>query len=180
MKTISKRKSARMKKHFCEEDGGKSLQGEGAYRKDGRETSKREFQDTEEMEEHQSGRSEKSVAKVVQKTMKKRQWRSRKWRRGREPHTKEDVIHWNGDLANVSNNINLGSGVKTVGRDLFLVSGNTICSKGKACMRLKTEEEMKQQQRMKTMSDRTRKIKEKDRNGREHSWWVSELLAADC
>ena len=48
-------------------------------------------------------------------------------------------------------------------------------------MRLKTEEEeMKQQQRMKTMSDRTRKIKEKDRNGREHSWWVSELLAADC
>ena len=30
-------------------------------------TSKREFQDTEEMEEHQSGRSEKSVAKVVQK-----------------------------------------------------------------------------------------------------------------
>ena len=35
-------------------------------------------------------------------------------------------------------------------------------------MSLKTEEEeMKQQQRMKTMSDRTRKIKEKDRNGRE-------------
>ena len=30
---------------------------------------------------------------------------------------------------------------------------------------IKTEaEEMKQQQRMKTMSDRTRKIKEKDRN----------------
>ena len=130
-------------------------------------TSKGEFQDTEEMEEHQSGRK-KSVAKVVQKTMKKRRWRSRKWRREREPHTKEDVFHWNGDLANVSNNINLGSGVKTVGRDLFPVSGNTLCSKGKSCMRLKTEEEeMKQQQRMKTMSDRTRKIKEKDRNGRE-------------
>ena len=106
--------------------------------------------------------------RLCKKTMKKRRWRSTKWRRGREPHTKEDVIHWNGDLANVSNNINLGSGVKTVGRDLFPVSGNTLCSKGKACMRLKTEEEeMKQQQRMKTMSDRTRKIKEKDRNGRE-------------
>ena len=26
-----------MKKHFCEEDGGKSLQGEGAHRKDGGE-----------------------------------------------------------------------------------------------------------------------------------------------
>ena len=78
---------------------------------------------------------------------------------------------------------NLGSGVKTVGRDLFPVSGNTLCSKGKACMRLKTEEEeMQQQQRMKTMSDRTRKIKEKDRNGREQQTvgGVSDLLAADC
>ena len=42
------------------------------------------------------------------------------------------------------------------------------------------EEEMKQQQRMKTMSDRTRKIKVKDRMYVNNSWWVSELLAADC
>ena len=115
-----------MKKHFCEEDGGRSLQSEGAQKapellvsqtkeKEAKEekqknkvvgwfseemeekTSKREFQDTEEMEEHQSGRK-KFVAKVVEKTMKKRRWRSRKWRKGREPHTKVDVIHWNGEL----------------------------------------------------------------------------------
>ena len=142
-----------MKKHFCEEDGGRSLQSEGAQKapellvsqtlakeKEAKEekqknkvvgwfskemeekTSKRGFQDTEEME-GASIRKDKFVAKVLEKTMKKRQWRSRKRRRGREPHTKEDVIHWNGDMANVSNNINLGSGVKTVGRDLFPVSG---------------------------------------------------------
>ena len=42
------------------------------------------------------------------------------------------------------------------------------------------EEEMQQQERMKTMSDMTRKIKAKDRMDVNNSWWVNELLAADC
>ena len=80
-----------MKKRICEEDGGRSLQGEGAQKapellasqalakeKEAMEEKQKNkvvgwfFQDTEEMEEHQSGRSKKSVAKVVEKTMKKR------------------------------------------------------------------------------------------------------------
>ena len=86
-----------MKKRICEEDGGRSLQGEGAqkapellasqalakqqeakeekqknkvvgwFSKEMEEKrSKREFQDTEEMEEHQSGRK-----KVRQRLWKK-------------------------------------------------------------------------------------------------------------
>ena len=39
---------------------------------------------------------------------------------------------------------------------------------------------MKQQQRMKVMKDMTRKIRAKDRMDASSSWWVSELVAADC
>ena len=42
------------------------------------------------------------------------------------------------------------------------------------------KEEMKQQQRMKAMRDMIRKIKAKGRLGAKNSWWVSELLAAEC
>ena len=42
------------------------------------------------------------------------------------------------------------------------------------------EEEMKQQQRMKVMKDTTRQIRAKGRMDANSSWWVSELLAADC
>ena len=42
------------------------------------------------------------------------------------------------------------------------------------------EEERKQEQRMKTGTDRTRKIKAKGRMDANNGWWVSELLAADC
>ena len=42
------------------------------------------------------------------------------------------------------------------------------------------EEEMKQQQRMKVMKDMTTKIRAKVRLCANTSWWVSELLAADC
>ena len=42
------------------------------------------------------------------------------------------------------------------------------------------EEEMKQQQRMKVMRDMTKKTKSKGRMDANNSWWVSELLAADC
>ena len=42
------------------------------------------------------------------------------------------------------------------------------------------EEELKQQQRLKTMTDTIRKIKAKGRVDANNSWWVSEVLAADC
>ena len=42
------------------------------------------------------------------------------------------------------------------------------------------EEETRQQQRMKAMTDMTRKISVKNRMDANNSWWVSELLAADC
>ena len=42
------------------------------------------------------------------------------------------------------------------------------------------EEGMRQQQRMKTMTDMIRKIKAKGRMDPNNSWWTSELLAADC
>ena len=42
------------------------------------------------------------------------------------------------------------------------------------------EEEMKQQQRMKAMKDMIRKTEAKGREDANGSWWVSELLAADC
>ena len=45
---------------------------------------------------------------------------------------------------------------------------------------VKKEEEMKQQQKMKTMTNMIRKIKAKGRVDANRSWWVSELLAADC
>ena len=44
------------------------------------------------------------------------------------------------------------------------------------------KEEMRQQQRMRVMKDMTKKIRAKgrmDANHSYHSWWVSELLAAD-
>ena len=41
------------------------------------------------------------------------------------------------------------------------------------------KEEMRQQQRMKAMTDMTKKIKSKGRMDAHNSWWVSELLAAD-
>ena len=43
-----------------------------------------------------------------------------------------------------------------------------------------TEEKVKQEQRLKTMTDMLRKIKAKSRMDANKSWWVSELLAADC
>ena len=44
-----------------------------------------------------------------------------------------------------------------------------------------TEEEgLKQQQRMNSMTDTTRKIKAKGRMDANNSWWVTDLLAADC
>ena len=42
------------------------------------------------------------------------------------------------------------------------------------------EEEIKQQPSMKVMKDVTRKIRLKGRVDASSSWWVSELLAADC
>ena len=42
------------------------------------------------------------------------------------------------------------------------------------------EEEMKRQQRMKVMKDMTKNIKAKGKMDANNSWWVSELLAADC
>ena len=42
------------------------------------------------------------------------------------------------------------------------------------------EEEMRQQQRMKTMTEIMRKIQAKGTMNAYNSWWVSELLAADC
>ena len=42
------------------------------------------------------------------------------------------------------------------------------------------EEEMSQQQRMKTMTDMVRKMKAKGRVDAFYSWWVRELLAVDC
>ena len=45
---------------------------------------------------------------------------------------------------------------------------------------LTEEEEMKQQQRIKVMKDKTRKIKANGRMDANSSRWVSELLAADC
>ena len=42
------------------------------------------------------------------------------------------------------------------------------------------EEEMRQQQRMKVMKDMTRKNRAKGRMDANSSWWVSQLLAADC
>ena len=42
------------------------------------------------------------------------------------------------------------------------------------------EQEMRQQQRMKVMTDVTKKIKSKGRMDATDSWWVSQLLAADC
>ena len=41
-------------------------------------------------------------------------------------------------------------------------------------------EEMKRQQRMKTMKDMTKKIRSKGRMDADNRWWVAELLAADC
>ena len=41
-------------------------------------------------------------------------------------------------------------------------------------------EETRQQQRMKVITDMTRKIKSKGRMNANNSWWVSELLAPDC
>ena len=47
-----------------------------------------------------------------------------------------------------------GSGVKIARRESAHGSGNTVCNEAKACGQVKTEEEeMKQQQRMKTMTD---------------------------
>ena len=43
------------------------------------------------------------------------------------------------------------------------------------------KKEMRQQQRMKVMTDMTRKIKKtKGRMYANNSWWASELLVADC
>ena len=42
------------------------------------------------------------------------------------------------------------------------------------------KEEVRQQQRMKAMKDMTRKNTAKGRMDAKHSWWFSELLAADC
>ena len=42
------------------------------------------------------------------------------------------------------------------------------------------EEEMRQQQRMKVMTDMTKNVKSKGRLDANNSWRVSELLAADC
>ena len=39
---------------------------------------------------------------------------------------------------------------------------------------------MKRQQRLKVMKDMTKKIRSKGRMDASDSWWVSELLAADC
>ena len=65
--------------------------------------------------------------------------------------------------------------MKIVGRESTLQRSNDMQAS-------KTEEdEMRQwQQRMKTMTDMIRKIKAKDRMDADNSWWVSELLAADC
>ena len=81
-----------------------------------------------------------------------------------------------------SKSINLANGVKTAGRDSFRGSGKMICSERKALQESQREkkEEMRQQQRMKVMTDMTRKIKPKGRMDARNSWWVSELLAADC
>ena len=38
----------------------------------------------------------------------------------------------------------------------------------------------REQQRMKTLKDLTKKIRSKGRMDAESRWWVSELLAADC
>ena len=40
--------------------------------------------------------------------------------------------------------------------------------------------EMRQQQRLKVMEEMTKKIRSKGRMDANNSWWVSELLAADC
>ena len=67
--------------------------------------------------------------------------------------------------------------VKTAGRG----SGSAICSGSKACRRARRKkEEMRQLQRMQVMTDMTKKIKSKGRKEVKNSWWVSELLAADC
>ena len=42
------------------------------------------------------------------------------------------------------------------------------------------KEEMRQQQRIKVVTDMAKKIKAKDRMDANNGWWVSELLAADC
>ena len=42
------------------------------------------------------------------------------------------------------------------------------------------EEEMKQQQRMMTIKNLTKKIRSEGRMDAKNTWWVSELLAADC
>ena len=51
----------------------------------------------------------------------------------------------------------------------------------KACKQGDTEEEvMKQQQRIKTITNMIRKIKAQGTMDANNSWWISELLAADC
>ena len=51
-------------------------------------------------------------------------------------------------------------------------SEGTSCSEGKACRKVKLKkEEMRQQQRMKIMTDMIRTIKSKGRMGAKNSWW---------
>ena len=80
-------------------------------------------------------------------------------------------------MSKESRTINLGSGVKIVGQDMLPGLGMQLVTRQKACRRETEEEEMRQQQRMKTM---TRKFKAKGRMDANNSWWVSALLAADC
>ena len=79
--------------------------------------SKHEFKDTEEMVQWRNINQEEidNMWKKLSEKIRYKCWKSTKWRRAREEHTKEEVRSRSGGWSRGSKNITLESGVKTAG-----------------------------------------------------------------
>ena len=83
----------------------------------------------------------------------------------------------NGGWSGESRNISLGNRAKIVGQEFSLGPGSITCSESKACRKVSQKRQL---QRMNVMKDTRKKIRSKERMDANNSWWVTELLAADC
>ena len=132
-----------------------------------------EYKVTEEndaMEEHQTGRIGQLVERVVRKN-------------GGgsfgEVQSRGELSNWNGESSRELRETNFGSGVMIAGRESTHGSGNTACNEAK-------KEEMRQQQRMKSVTDMTEEEEVRQQQTMRIvtrttvSWWVSELVSAGC
>ena len=118
------------------------------------------------------------MKKVVGGNLRKKCWRSTKWS-ARQEHTKEEVSRRSGGWPRESTNVSLDNGVKAAGQESFRGSGIRFAAKARHA----GEPDGKGHGAAAKDEGRDRYDKNNSirrQSGRDRSWWVSELLAADC